>query len=113
MNELCETMNGFIIDYVNKNIKEEDKFKLLKHLNICPECRKELAFTLKLSKLVSQEVKEVPQEIMDNIFSIIPKGDEKKSNRILIMEPYANALELLNYAISISKKSVKFALQLI
>lgn len=113
MDELCETMNELIINYINKDITEEDKLKLMNHLNICSQCRKELALTLNLSQIVSNQIKEVPQEVMDNMFSKIPKECENESHKTSFMEPYLYARKVISSAISTTKKSIRLALQFI
>ncbi len=68
MNEECQLMEDYIIQYVNKTIEGQNEIKLINHLKYCPpQCREELAFTIKLADLVSNQIKDVPQEVLDSV----------------------------------------------
>ena len=55
MNEECQLMEDYIIQYVNKTIEGQNEIKLINHLKDCPQCREELAITLKLAEIVSRK----------------------------------------------------------
>ena len=107
-------MKDYIIQYVNKTIEKQNEIKLINHLKYCPQCREELAITLKLAEIVSREMKEIPREILDNMFSKIPESKMEKS--IIIVSQIKSALEPLEIVteiLSTAKKSVNLALQFI
>ncbi|WIV12864.1 hypothetical protein [Proteiniborus sp. MB09-C3] len=114
MSEECQSMKDFIVGYINDNINEFDKIKLINHLSICPECRKEFAITLELSKLISNTMKDVPKDIMKGAFSLIPKTDKENVNVTLAdLKSALNTLKIIPCVLSTTKKSIKLALQFI
>lgn len=38
----CEVYRAMLFDYVSDNLSEQDKAELLMHIELCPECKKEL-----------------------------------------------------------------------
>ncbi|MFA5524945.1 MAG: zf-HC2 domain-containing protein [Tissierellales bacterium] len=114
MEDKCQHMRDLIIDYVNTNIDESDKIQLVNHLSICPECRKELAMTLKLNMLISSTMSDVPKAIMESAFSLIPRTDETiATDPVAKLKSSLDALKVIPYALSATKKSIKLALQFI
>ena len=114
MNEECQLMEDYIIQYVNKTIEGQNEIKLINHLKYCPQCREELAFTIKLADLISSEMKDVPQEVLDNIFARIPESKVKEN--IIIISQIKSALEpleIVTQLLSTAKKSVNLAFQFI
>ena len=114
MNEECQLMEDYIIQYVNKTIEGQNEIKLINHLKYCPQCREELALTIKLADLISSEMKDVPQEVLDNIFARIPESKVKEN--IIIISQIKSALEpleIVTQLLSTAKKSVNLAFQFI
>ena len=114
MNRECQLMEDYIIQYVNKTIEGQNEIKLINHLKYCPQCREELAFTIKLAELVSSEMEDVPQEVLDNIFARIPESKVKEN--IIIISQIKSALEpleIVTQLLSTAKKSVNLAFQFI
>lgn len=114
MNDRCKLMEDYIIQYANKTIEKQNKVKLINHLKYCPQCREELAITLKLAEIVSKEIREIPREVLDNMFSKIPESKMEKN--IIIISQIKSALEPLEIVteiLSTAKKSVNLALQFI
>lgn len=100
--------------YVNNNISESDKIQLVNHLSSCPECRKEFAITLKLNNLVTSTMHDVPKVIMESAFSLIPKTDEEiVTDTVTRLKSSLDTLKVIPYALSATRKSIKFALQFI
>ncbi|MCF6460327.1 hypothetical protein [Clostridium sp. Cult3] len=114
MSDECRLMEDYIIQYTNKTIEEQNKMELINHLKYCPQCREELAFTLKLSEIVSKDMKEIPEEILNNMFSKIPESNEKED--IIIVSKFKSALEpleIVTQILSTAKKSVNLAFQFV
>ena len=114
MNEECQLMEDYIIQYVNKTIEGQNEIKLINHLKDCPQCREELAITLKLAEIVSKEIKEIPEKVLDNMFSKIPES--KVEENIIIISQIKSALEpleIVTQLLSTAKKSVNLAFQFI
>ena len=83
MNEECMHINDLIIEYSNNTISKENNNILLDHLAKCEECRSELALVLAISLSMRNLSKEVPDYIMENAFSMIPKEEVLKQNTSL------------------------------
>jgi len=114
MSDRCRLMEDYIIQYANKTIEDQNKIKLINHLKYCPQCREELSITLKLAEIVSDEMKDVPQEVLDNIFAKIPESKVKEN--IIIISQIKSALEpleIVTQILSTAKKSVNLAFQFI
>lgn len=114
MSDECSLMEDYIIQYVNKTIEKQNEIKLINHLKHCPQCREELAITLKVAEIVSKEMEEIPEEILDNLFSKIPGSKEKED--IMVISQIKSALEHLEIVAQIlatAKKSVNLAFQFI
>ena len=107
-------MEDYIIQYVNKTIEGQNEIKLINHLKYCPQCREELAFTMKLADLISSEMKDVPQEVLDNAFDRVSESKVKED--IIVISQIKSALEpleIVTQLLSTAKKSVNLAFQFI
>lgn len=114
MNRECQLMEDYIIQYVNKTIEGQNEIKLINHLKYCPQCRGELAFTIKLADLISSEMKDVPQEVLDNAFARV--SESKLKEDIIVISQIKSALEpleIVTQLLSTAKKSVNLAFQFI
>lgn len=111
MNEECMYINDLILDYSNNTISEENNNILLAHLAKCGECRKELALVLEISQSMRNQSKEVPDYIMENAFSMIPKESVLKQNTSL--DVLKSTVVTLKDVLSTAKKTIKFAIQFI
>ncbi|NLV75958.1 MAG: hypothetical protein GX023_03100 [Tissierellia bacterium] len=114
MNEECQLMEDYIIQYVNKTIEGQNEIKLINHLKYCPQCREELAFTIKLADLVSNQIKDVPQEVLDSVFAKVPESKIKED--IIVISQIKSALEpleIVTQLLSTAKKSVNLVFQFI
>lgn len=110
----CQDMNELIIGYINNNIDELNKIQLLNHLSTCPKCRNELAATLKLNKLISSTMNDVPKVIIESAFFLIPRTDERTTaDTITKLKSSLDTLKVIPYALSATRKSIKLALQFI
>ena len=61
----CDEMNELIILYISKTINELDSLKLFNHLIKCPDCRAELREVMKLATLLSNQMRQVPEDALD------------------------------------------------
>lgn len=111
MNEECINVNDLIIEYTNNTISKESNNILLNHLAKCPECRKELALILSLSQSIKNQSKDVPEYIMENAFSMIPKEQFMKSNNSL--NDLKSSLLTLKDVLITTKKTIRLAIQFI
>lgn len=81
------------------------------HLAKCGECRKELALVLTISKSIKNQTKEVPDYIMGNAFSMIPKESVLKQNTSL--DVLKSTVVTLKDVLATTKKSIRLAIQFI
>ncbi|MDR7855616.1 zf-HC2 domain-containing protein [Tissierella sp.] len=114
MTNECLNISDFIIAYINNTISNHDKTTLLEHLADCPDCREELAITIALSQTIAKDMMEVPDDVLESAFNMIAetKGDNssfKLSDIKSLLEP----LNVIPYALSTTRKSIKLALQFI
>lgn len=114
MSDECKLIEDYIIQYANKTIEEQDKIKLINHLKYCPKCRADLAFTMKLSELVCSQMKDVQQEVLDNIFTKIPETEDREGIMIISqIKAELEPLKIVAQILSTAKKSVDLAFQFI
>ena len=111
MHDECININDLIIEYTNNIISKKNNTILLNHLATCGECRKELVLVLALSQSIKNKSKDVPEIIMENAFSMIPKEEVMVSNNNL--DHLKSSLVTLKDVLSTTKKSIRFAIQFI
>lgn len=104
-------MKDHIIGYIQGRIGDEDKLILINHLKCCPNCREELAITIRLSEIIINQEKEVPKDISNSAFDLI-----RANNKNSTLSDVQSSLKLLDHvhqAFLTTKKSIKFAFQFI
>lgn len=110
MTDKCSNISDYIIAYVNNTINIEKNNILIEHLAICSECRKELAWVLSLSKIVIEESKQVPEDIMESAFSMIYKEENKQNTSL---DELKSTLVTMKDVLSTTRKSIRLAMQFI
>ena len=111
MTDECLNISEYIFSYSNNTINEEDNIILIKHLAICPECRKELALVLSLSQVILERSNDLPEEIRKNVFAMI--SEVENSGSASSLDDLKSSLVIIKDVLSTTKKSIRLAMQFI
>jgi hypothetical protein len=110
MIEDCKKIRGLMIDYLNQNLIQKERAIVILHLSKCESCRKEIADMIILQKQISLSEIEVPQDLKDSAFDKIPKQEKGIEGIIVSKSPFM-AIDIIGYALSPIKKTIKLVLQ--
>ncbi len=112
MIENCELDRHMLVAYVNRSLSKSEISQVILHLSKCESCRKEIAQIIAISKQMQLQMVEVPADTKISAFEKIPQKERNlddiiKSNSIFM--PF----EILSYALSPVRKTLKLATQVI
>lgn len=107
MQNECIEINQKLDDYLNRRLTPDENGIIIKHLAVCEDCKKEVAFLIKLKNTVKSLVKELPNDIAVSAFDKIP--DENSFESILSSSSVFKGFDLIKYAFSEVRKTMDFA----
>ncbi len=73
----CNEVNEYLIDYIDKNLNEEDMKKISLHLEECRQCKDELLSLMDIADELETDKNriDIPSDFMDNIRSKFDKSN--------------------------------------
>jgi len=74
----CKKYEEKIILHLYGELDEKEKSELEKHINECPECSRDFAYTKKVFKALDKSKKEIPEANWEKCWSEIDAGAQKK-----------------------------------
>ncbi|MDF2686792.1 MAG: hypothetical protein K0S55_1975 [Clostridia bacterium] len=110
MTKDCVRIVELLIDYINRNLTQEENCQIILHLSKCESCRKEAAEIIAISKLMSEHMVNAPDDIQKSAFDKIPQKHEKTLEDIINTPSPLMAFEILNYVLIPAKKTLSLAL---
>lgn len=114
MTKECTNMEELIVGYINDRLNISDKMIFLNHLSTCSNCRKDLATTLELSKVMIKMEKKITEEIKEYAFSIIHNFDKEESvENLSVSSSGYNAIKIIKDTVFTTRKSIKLAFKFI
>jgi len=108
----CERISDLMPDYIKRKLTREQNGEIVSHLAVCPGCRGETADLIRIIKLEQDRMTDVPQEIMDTAFLLIPKGGSLLDD-IVNLNPYPVVYDLIDYSLTVVKQAMQLARQAI
>ncbi len=103
MTESCEIIQERLYDYLHRRLSWEESSEIVRHLAVCPVCRREAAALCRLAQAAQALTPPVPPDLRREAFRQIrlKKGEAVRLEEILA--PLWESLEL-------ARKTVRFAL---
>lgn len=105
----CKEISELLVDYVNRNLTQEENIKVVLHLSQCKECLKEAAEIIEIRDMLGTQLKEVPDAVKKAAFDKVIANDSSISKILNSKSPFM-ALDLVEYSLDKLGYVINFAI---
>ena len=104
----CRDILDALPDYLNNKTTRMQNSAIVRHIAICPSCRKDLALWISTQETL-KVLEEVPLDVFNSMFEKLPNDNKTELEKLLETDSNFVAFDLIRYALESVKATYKLA----